>query len=63
MVFVYLLQTDIIEERAEYTVEHEAVLASYHYPDFIVKVYEYTNGVRVEQDFYFKGGVKKFKKV
>jgi hypothetical protein len=63
MGFVYLLETDILEERTEYTIEHEAIVASYHYPDFIVKVYEYTNGVRVEQNFYFKGGVKKFKNV
>ena len=58
---VYLLETNILEERTEYKTEAEAVLGSYHYPDFEVKVYNIENNKRVLLDYYFKGGVKKIK--
>jgi hypothetical protein len=59
MEIVYILETDSLLDRTEFTDEQEALIASYHYPDFEVKVYTRENNILKQLNYYFKGGVKK----
>jgi hypothetical protein len=56
---IYILETDTICDRTIYTNSQEALIASYHYPDFEVKEYNVTNDILNATGYYFKGGVKK----
>lgn len=59
MTTLYKLETDKLNE--VYTDEQEAIIASYHNPDFIVNIYTVENGKERDSGFFYKGGLKKIK--
>ena len=61
MTTIYKLETDILELNAIYTDEHQAIIASYHNPEYIVNIYTVENGKERDSGFFYKGGVKKTK--
>ena len=56
---IYILETDLLSDRTLFTDEQEALIASYHYPDFEINVYKRENNILKKLNYYFKGGLKK----
>jgi hypothetical protein len=59
MTIIYKLETDILELNTTFTNEQEAIIASYHYPEFIVNMYFLENGKERDAGYFYKGGIKK----